>query len=106
MICFSVCCVFQKLTNAVVTLDIPFEGAPTELLTHHSLEIARQLTLREFRLFKTIPPREFIKQAWMKTDDQTKAPELKKVCLVLCCMYVCIYVGMFVGMYVMIEFAC
>ena len=35
--------------------------------------------MREQHIFRKIPIREFLKQAWTKTDDDTKAPELKKM---------------------------
>jgi hypothetical protein len=49
------------------------------LLTYSSVEIARQLTLREQHLFKSTPISNFIRQAWTRVDDPTKAPELKKI---------------------------
>ena len=38
------------------------------------LELARQLTLLEFELFKTIKPTEFLDQAWLSKDKEKLAP--------------------------------
>ncbi len=39
----------------------------------HPEEIARQLTLIEFDLFKSIRPSEFIKCNWMSKDKEKKS---------------------------------
>ena len=40
------------------------------------LEIARQLTLIEYHLFTAVKPTEFLDQAWMKDDRETRAPNI------------------------------
>ncbi|KAI9138851.1 ras guanine nucleotide exchange factor domain-containing protein [Paraphysoderma sedebokerense] len=43
------------------------------------LELARQITLIEFDLFRNLKPFEFLDQAWMKEDKTVKAPNILKM---------------------------
>jgi len=38
------------------------------------MELARQLTLIEFELFRQVKPTEFLDQAWLGKDKATTAP--------------------------------
>jgi hypothetical protein len=43
------------------------------------LEMARQITLTEFELFKAILPRECLNGAWMKKGKENSAPNVLKM---------------------------
>uniref|UniRef100_A0A915EFP1 Son of sevenless n=1 Tax=Ditylenchus dipsaci TaxID=166011 RepID=A0A915EFP1_9BILA len=53
--------------------------ASYDLLTLHPLEIARQLTLLQFCLYKAIKPIELVDAAWTKQDKHQKSPHLFKL---------------------------
>jgi son of sevenless-like protein len=40
------------------------------------LEIARQLTLIEYSIFKTIQPKEFLNQGWSKSKKEINSPSI------------------------------
>eukprot|EP00026_Physarum_polycephalum_P004383 Phypoly_transcript_04401.p1 GENE.Phypoly_transcript_04401~~Phypoly_transcript_04401.p1 ORF type:complete len:543 (+),score=73.34 Phypoly_transcript_04401:306-1934(+) len=50
------------------------EGMKHQFLDFHPTEVARQLTLIEHQRFRDLPRHEFVRQAWNKKDNTTKAP--------------------------------
>lgn len=69
-----------------VQLDAPAALLPKTfknitLLDLDPLEVARQMTLMEETIFRTIRPREFHKQAWNKAGRELNAPNLNKLTL-------------------------
>jgi CRP-like cAMP-binding protein len=56
----------------------PKKGESLAVTDIDPLELARQITLIDERLFLAIRPREFLKQAWNKHDHETRAPNITK----------------------------
>ncbi|TPX63113.1 hypothetical protein SpCBS45565_g06841 [Spizellomyces sp. 'palustris'] len=56
-----------------------FEDVKIKLADMEPLEVARQLTLIEFELFRAIKSREFLDLAWMKDSKETEAPNILRM---------------------------
>jgi hypothetical protein len=63
----------KKYTN---TLDRNASLESVSLFDWPTIEIARQLTLIEYRMFSRIEPKECLNQSWQEENNQTDAPNI------------------------------
>lgn len=52
---------------------------PLKFLSFDALDLARQLTLIDYKYFKMIEPREFIDSNWTKKEKQELSPNICKL---------------------------
>ncbi|XP_006817198.1 son of sevenless homolog 2 [Saccoglossus kowalevskii] len=82
----------RSLTGSTEQLEITFDQTPPQtehylakssdefdLMTLHPVEIARQLTLLEFDLFRAVKPSELVGCVWTKKDKYILSPNLLKM---------------------------
>lgn len=80
----------QEESHKQITFAFGFSPPPIEyhlrvpeteisLLTLHPLELARQLTIFEFEMFKTVKSSELAEQLWTKADKETSSPNLLRI---------------------------
>lgn len=55
------------------------KGPITKLKDIKTLELCRQLTLTEYKMFSKIQPQELCEAAWTKADKETAAPNLLRI---------------------------
>lgn len=62
-----------------IETHLNFEEVEINLLTLHPLELARQLTILEFELYKTVKSFELVGSVWTKPDKETSSPNLLRM---------------------------
>jgi len=68
--------IFSKEPPKPILLPTKKSSASLALLDFSSEEIARQLTLIEYNLYKSIKPWEFFNQSWTKKDKEILSPNI------------------------------
>ena len=82
----------RKLESAALERQITFERQPPpiewhmtqnpeefDLMTLHPIEIARQVTLLEFDLYRAVKPSELVGSVWIKKAKNITSPNLLKM---------------------------
>jgi len=66
-------------TPAPKSLLPKVKGTITKLSDIKTLELARQITLLEYKMFSKIQPQELCEAAWTKKDKETAAPNVLRL---------------------------
>jgi hypothetical protein len=69
----------QMRTALIPIVPTLFDTGTFDFFDLDPIEVARQLTLIELRYFKEIHLKEFLEQAWNKSDREIRAPNITKM---------------------------
>jgi hypothetical protein len=68
----------SKAPKSLAPLDKPI-NAEFGWMDYHATEIARQLTLIEYEMYKSITPFEFLENGWSRKDKEKRAPNILRM---------------------------
>jgi son of sevenless-like protein len=68
----------SKAPKPLAPLDKPI-NAEFGWMDYHATEIARQLTLIEYDMYKSITPFEFLENGWSRKDKEKRAPNILRM---------------------------
>ena len=68
-----------NIFNSLPPQSIVTKSNVINLLTVHPTEMARQLTLLEYQIYRSIQPHEFFNNAWASSDKETKSRNIIKM---------------------------